>query len=149
MLEPCYEARLLFSFENCCVLGLDNRDITAFVHFSLMRAIHNNFCCAKVCYPGRTIPAWFRYTQMTESSIKIELVPTSPNHLLGFLCCCILPRYTLDIEDSFSLYRMFDYKHQEIKDRTKLVSDLSYELMQDHVFLWYEPLVSTSKGTQR
>ncbi|KAI9073777.1 hypothetical protein K1719_044274 [Acacia pycnantha] len=81
-----------------------------FVHFSLIRAIHNNFCGARVCYPGSTIPKWLRYTQPTSSSITIELARASSDDLLGFICCCLLPHYEIDNDESLALYKMFIVK---------------------------------------
>ncbi|KAI9072653.1 hypothetical protein K1719_045373 [Acacia pycnantha] len=147
MLEYYEKARLSFSFENCVKLGFANRDVTEFAHFSLIRAIHNNFCGARVCYPGSTIPKWLRYTQPTSSSITIELARASSDDLLGFICCCLLPQYEIDNDESLALYKMFSCEDGEIKSMTNLVSNLSNELRMDHILLWYEPLVRTSNGT--
>ncbi|KAI9073763.1 hypothetical protein K1719_044260 [Acacia pycnantha] len=147
MLEHYKKARLSFSFENCVNLGFSDHHITEFVQFTLIRAIYNIFCGARVCYPGSTIPKWFRYTQPTSSSITIELAPASSDDLLGFICCCLLPQCDIDYEESLALYSMFSCEDGEIKSMTNLVSNLSNDLRMDHILLWYEPLVRTSNRT--
>ncbi|XP_028807453.1 disease resistance-like protein DSC1 [Neltuma alba] len=94
--------------------GLDRCDVPEFIHFTLMRAIYNNYSCeVKACYPGSTIPRGIKYSLTTERAITIELAPASSDHLLGIVSCCILS--PLDLRDILAIVcRKFHCEDDEI-----------------------------------
>lgn len=72
--------------------GLHGCDLTKFIDFKVMPSIHNNPSSdVKVCYPASTAPKGFKCCQTMERSITLELAPSSSDHLLGFVSCCIVP----------------------------------------------------------
>ncbi|KAI9119834.1 hypothetical protein K1719_009223 [Acacia pycnantha] len=93
--------------------GLDRCDMTEFIHFIVMRAIYNNSCEVRVCYPGSTIPKGFIFSQIAESSITIKLALPSSDHLLGFVCCCILSTSDFSHGDA-SVCRKLHFEDDEI-----------------------------------
>ncbi|XP_054809160.1 disease resistance protein RPV1-like isoform X2 [Prosopis cineraria] len=141
------EEQWFFSCQNSVRLGSDKRDITEFTQFSLMRAMYNNFSDARVCYPGSTIPKWFRYTQTRKTSIAIELEPACSDQLLGLVCCCVL--HPLDSPDGSSIYWKFQFEEDEINYGLGKVFPFLKKLNMDHVFLWYDPWERILKETRR
>ncbi|XP_028794347.1 disease resistance-like protein DSC1 [Neltuma alba] len=114
--------------------------------FPLMRAIHNS-SEVRFCYPGRTIPRGFKYSQTAERSISIELAPASSDHLLGFATCCILS--TSPINSLTRVERKFDFEDEKIHYRgDDKISYLEYG-STDHVLLWYDPVDRMLKENQR
>ncbi|KAK4269209.1 hypothetical protein QN277_022397 [Acacia crassicarpa] len=119
--------------------------------FTPMRAIYNNAGEVKVCYPGITIPKGFIYSQ--NNFITIELAPpSSSDHLLGFVCCCILSRN--EIFDDYprsqlAICRQFHFEDDEINYKDEMEFPHLWKMQRDHVFAWYDPMEQILKGTQR
>ncbi|KAK4269196.1 hypothetical protein QN277_022384 [Acacia crassicarpa] len=121
--------------------------------FTLMRAISNNAGEVKVCYPGITIPKGFKDSQTGKNSITIELAPpSSSDHLLGFVCCCILSgniNFGPLSLDCVAISRKFHCEDDEINYKDEKEFPHLWRTQRDNVFVWYDPMEQTLKGTQR
>ncbi|KAI9072663.1 hypothetical protein K1719_045383 [Acacia pycnantha] len=107
--------------------------------FTLMRAIYNNAGEVKVCYPGSTIPKGFKYSQTGKNSITIELAaPSSSDHLLGFVCCCILSRNDLFgcfPSRELAICRKFHFEDDGINYKDEKKFPHLWKMQRDHVFV--------------
>ncbi|KAI9120050.1 hypothetical protein K1719_009019 [Acacia pycnantha] len=119
------------------------------IDFKVMRTIYNNYSGeVKVCYPGSTIPKGFKYSRTAERFITIELAPSSSDHLLGFASCCVLAKWDVMYINTF-IWRKLHLEDEEIycEDEKKFPNLGKWNGC--NVYLWYDPMESILKETQR
>ncbi|XP_057742470.1 disease resistance protein RPV1-like [Arachis stenosperma] len=145
--------RRQISFENCLRLDeeslndvMEDARLTTFRNIlllssqtlNLLDSDDENMRC-EVCYPGSTVPEWFRFRTTEGASIRVEI--DKPYHqLLGFFVSCAVSQ---EFSPYYSVHCEYDLGDGEKYPHGSYYSHrVDKRWDSDHVFLWFHPFYS-------
>ncbi|MED6225709.1 hypothetical protein PIB30_096261 [Stylosanthes scabra] len=149
--------RIKMSFVNCTRLEEESaNDIMEDARLTIFRNVFLSAAAKQsshrfdekhgsVCYPGKTVPEWFRFRTEEEASITIE--PEQCNYQwLDFIFCCVvsqnLPPHYIDGFGDVNI--KCEHRHFDDVISQGAVRIRKRRLNSDHVLIWTDPIFSYS-----